>query len=125
MSRGQIHHEAVEQRLRGALEARANAVDLENLRPGVPPTESRRSLLPSRRTVVVLFGLAAAVATAVFAVTERDANTPVGPARPPSVSPSPSLSPHPSPPPSAIKTASAVGVTTQEAPVPASTARPR
>ncbi|MEH0423092.1 hypothetical protein [Streptomyces sp. B21-083] len=123
MSRGQIHHEAIEQRLRGALEARANAVNLENLRPGVPPTESRRFLLPSRRTVVVLFGLAAAVATAVFAVTDRDANTPVGPAGPPSVSPSPSLSPHPSPSPSAIGTASAAGVTTRD--VPASTARRR
>jgi hypothetical protein len=73
----------------------------------------------------VLFGLAAAVATAVFAVTERDANTPVGPAGPPSVSPSPSLSPHPSASPSAIKAASPAGVTTQEALVSASTAGPR
>ncbi|MEU5346893.1 MULTISPECIES: hypothetical protein [unclassified Streptomyces] len=115
MSRGQLHDEAVEQRLRDALEARANSVDLESLRPGVPPTKSSRSFLPSRRTVVVLLGLAAAVASVLLAVHERDSNTPVRPADTPSISPSPSTR-QPGPTPSAVVSPAPGAVTTSNTP---------
>ncbi|WP_455357012.1 hypothetical protein [Streptomyces sp. SYSU K217416] len=96
MSRSQIHHEPIEQRLRDALEVRAYAVDLNDLRPADPPTRPGRSVRPGRRTAAVLFGLAAAVASILLAFTERHPDTPVSPAVPPSLSPSPSPPP-PSP----------------------------
>ena len=52
--------EAVEQRLRSALDARSRTVDLGDLRPAAPPTTIARSHVPLRRTLGVDFGLAAA-----------------------------------------------------------------
>ncbi len=90
MSRSQI-----ERRLSDALQARADSVGLDDLRPAVPPTEAGRSFLPTRRTAVVLFGLAAAIASIVLVLTQRHPTTPVNPADNPSTSrsSSPSTSP--------------------------------
>ena len=51
-------HEAVEQRLRAALEARSRTIDLGDLRPAEPPTMLARSHAPLRLTLAVVFGLA-------------------------------------------------------------------
>lgn len=84
--------DSVEQRLRDALRARADSVDLSALRPAVPPTARARFRLtvvrPVRRTALTLLVVAAAVVGVLFAVTHLDHRTPVGPARPPTVSPS-------------------------------------
>ncbi|MEV0909084.1 hypothetical protein [Streptomyces hokutonensis] len=84
--------DSVEQRLRDALRARADSVDLSALRPAVPPTARPRfrltALRPVRRTALALLVVAAAVVGILFAATHLDHRTPVGPARPPSVSPS-------------------------------------
>ena len=102
MSRGRTGHEMVEQRLRHALEARAYSVGPNDLRPAAPPTAPARSALRVRRTVVVLFGLAAALACVILALTQRHPTTPAPPTRAPTISPvptptsSPSTSPFPS-----------------------------
>jgi hypothetical protein len=98
MSRSLNHHEAIEQRLRDALEAQANSTGLEHLRPAALPTRPRWSLLPSRRTVIVLFGLAAAAACALLAITYSNSESPIRPAGTPSHSPSPSTYPAPASP---------------------------
>jgi hypothetical protein len=90
MSRSQIRHEPIEQRLRDALEARANAVDLHDLRPAALPTAPGWSILPAPRTIVALFGLAAAVAAVLLVLAVRHPDTSVHPARTPSTSRSPS-----------------------------------
>ncbi|MGX9889201.1 hypothetical protein [Streptomyces sp. NPDC002276] len=84
---------SVEQRLRAALRARADSVDFSALRPAVPPTARARfrltALRPVRRTALALLVVAAAVVGVLFAVAYPDHRAPVGPARPPTVSPSP------------------------------------
>jgi hypothetical protein len=99
MTRPQLHHEPIEQRLRDALEARAHTVGPGDLRPAASPIRTGRPLLPARRTVVVLFGLAAAVASLLLVLAERHPTTSVNPADTPSISrsPSPSSSASPSP----------------------------
>jgi hypothetical protein len=89
MGRGEIRHEALEQRLRDALEARAGTVGSGHLRPAVLPAMPRRPLLAARRAVIVLFGLAAAAALVLLFLTDSAPDAPVRPAdRPtPSVSP--------------------------------------
>ncbi|MDT0570502.1 hypothetical protein RM704_24055 [Streptomyces sp. DSM 3412] len=98
MSRSQIQHAEVEQRLREALGARADSVESPHLRPAALPTRSRRSFLPPRRAVIVLFGLVAAAACALLAVTDSDSDSPVRPADIPSHSVSPSTSQAPASP---------------------------
>lgn len=90
MRRSRLHHAEIEQRLRDALEARANSADLAHLRPASLPTRSRWSFLPPRRMVIVLFGLAVAVTCALLAVTDSNSDSPVPPADTPSHSVSPS-----------------------------------
>ncbi|MBT3154947.1 hypothetical protein HTV45_29435 [Streptomyces sp. CHD11] len=90
--RSQDHHEAYEQRLRDALEARAGSVDWEHLRPAGPPAGAGRSF-PVRRTVIGLVGLAAAAACVLFVVEKDDPGRPAGPADRPSRTPSPSVTP--------------------------------
>lgn len=112
MSGRLILHEPLEQRLRDALEFRASAVGLDDLRPGAPPTRPGRSVLPGRRTVAVLFALATAVASIVFVFAERNPETPVSPATPPSLSPTPTTTPTSSrrpPPPSGASPATSFG----------------
>jgi hypothetical protein len=98
MRRSQLHHAEIEQRLRDALEAQANSADLQHLRPAALPTRSRRSLLPPRRIVIVLSGLAAVAACALLAVTDSNSDSPVRPADTPSHSVSPSTSQAPASP---------------------------
>ncbi|MFJ6894198.1 hypothetical protein [Streptomyces hokutonensis] len=85
--------DSVEQRLRDALRARADSVDVSALRPAVPPTARARfrvtALGPVRRAAVAVLVVAAVVVGILFAATHLDHRTPVGPARPPSVSPAP------------------------------------
>ena len=104
MSRERTDHEPVEQRLRDALEARAYSIGLNDLRPAAPPTVPARSALRVRRTVVVLFGLAAALACVILALTQRHPTTPAPPARTPTISPTPTRTSSPSP----LQSASAV-----------------
>ncbi|MDV9174478.1 hypothetical protein R6V09_30770 [Streptomyces sp. W16] len=84
--------DSVEQRLRDALRARADSVDLSALRPAVPPTARARFRLtvvrPVRRTALALLVVAAAVVGVLFAATYLDQKAPVRPAGVPSVSPS-------------------------------------
>ncbi|GAP46007.1 levansucrase [Streptomyces azureus] len=121
MSRGEIRHEALEQRLRDALEARANSAGLEHLRPAALPTVTRRPLLPPRRAVIVLFGLAAAAAFALLFLTNSTPDRPVGPAVRPTRSVSPPASQVPASP--ATPSPSHRGAAaTEEGPDPASTA---
>ncbi len=89
MSRGQIRHEAIEQRLRDALEARADSVDVKDLRPDALPARPRWSFLPSRRTVTVLLGLAAAAACVLLFVRYGMSDSLGHPADTPSHAPSP------------------------------------
>ncbi|MEU6551951.1 hypothetical protein ABZ915_16965 [Streptomyces sp. NPDC046915] len=97
MSRGHADHEAIEQRLRDALSVRADSVELRHLRPPALPAVPSRSLLPSRPTVMVLLGLAAAALCVLLAVMEGGSGTPVQPSDTPSFSPTPSTSPYPAP----------------------------
>ncbi|WP_043662737.1 hypothetical protein [Streptomyces xylophagus] len=84
----------LEQRLRDALRARADSVDLPALRPAVPPTGQVRFRLPVvhpvRRTALALLVLAAAVIGVLF-VAHQGREAPVRPANIPSVSPSPDV----------------------------------
>jgi hypothetical protein len=86
MSRSQLSHEPIERRLRDALEARANAVDLHDLRPAALPTGPGRPLLTTPRTIVALLGLAAAIAAVLLVLTARHPGVPVNPTRTPSIS---------------------------------------
>jgi ferric-dicitrate binding protein FerR (iron transport regulator) len=61
-------HEAVEQRLRAALDARSRTVDPGDLRPAAPPTAIARSHVPLRRVLAVVLGLAAAALCAALIV---------------------------------------------------------
>lgn len=97
MSRGRTGHGPVEQRLRDALEARACSIGPNDLRPAAPPTVPARSALRVRRTVVVLFGLAAALACVILALTQRHPTTPAPPTRAPTISPVPTPTPTSSP----------------------------
>lgn len=105
MSRGRIRHEAIEQRLRDALQARANSADWKHLRPAALSTRPRRLFLPSRRTVIVLSGLAAAAACALLllAVTTGASDRPAPPADTPSHSVSPPTSQAPASPATSTK----------------------
>ncbi|MFF7949484.1 hypothetical protein [Streptomyces griseorubiginosus] len=87
MSRGQIRHDAIEQRLRDALEARADSVDVKDLRPAALPARRSWSFLPSRRTVTVLLGLAAAAACVLLFVRYGISDGPAHPAGTPSHAP--------------------------------------
>ena len=85
----------LEERLRNALRARADAVDLHALRPATPPTSRPRllrlpALHPVRRTAVALLVVAAAVIGVLFLAIHEVRQPPVGPANRPSVSPTPS-----------------------------------
>jgi len=91
MSRGRTRHEAIEQRLRDALQARANSADWEHLRAAALPTRPRRLLRSSRRTVLVWSGLAAAAACALLLLVLTTGASD-GPA-PPAVSPPTSQAP--------------------------------
>jgi hypothetical protein len=119
MSRGRTDHEPVEQRLRDALEARAYSIGLNDLRPAAPPTVPARSALRVRRTVVVLFGLAAALACVILALTQRHPTTPP-PARAPTISPTPTPTSSPSPLPSA--SAALPGAVGAHSPLPSASA---
>jgi len=122
MSGGRIRHEAIEDRLREALAARAHTVEPGHLRPARPPATPTRWRLPLRRTAIVLLGLAAAVAFALFTVTNDSPDSPVRPAVTPSHSASPSPSPAPASP--ARSVPPPTGTSSGEAPDPASPAVP-
>ncbi|MFD4559248.1 hypothetical protein ACFWP5_33845 [Streptomyces sp. NPDC058469] len=84
----------LEQRLRDALRARADAVDLHALRPAAPPTGQARlfrlpAIRPVRRSALALLVVAAAVIGVLFVALHEVRETPVGPANRPSVSPTP------------------------------------
>ena len=82
----------LEERLRNALRARADSVDLYALRPATPPTSRPRlpAVHPVRRTAVALLVVAAAVVGVLFLALHEVREPPVGPANRPSVSPTPS-----------------------------------
>jgi hypothetical protein len=85
----------LEERLRNALRARADSVDLHALRPAAPPASQARlfrlpALHPVRRTAVALLVVAAAVIGVLFMAIHEVRNPPAGPANRPSVSPTPS-----------------------------------
>jgi len=84
----------LEERLRNALRARADSVDLHALRPAAPPTGRPRlfrlpALHPVRRTAVALLVVAAAVIGVLFVAMHEVREQPVRPANRPSVSPTP------------------------------------
>ncbi|MFJ6392512.1 hypothetical protein ACIQJT_33485 [Streptomyces sp. NPDC091972] len=120
MSGSQIDHEAIEDRLREALTARAHTIDLGRLRPARLPAGSTRWRPPLRRTAVALLGLAAVAACAVFAVTNDSSDSPVRPAVTPPHSVSPSTFPAPASP--AGSAPPPPGTTSGDAPDPASPA---
>ncbi|MER8057737.1 MULTISPECIES: hypothetical protein [unclassified Streptomyces] len=75
--------EPVEERLRAALAARANAVGPSDLRPRRPPTDALGVRRPSLRgTVVGLLALAAVAALVLFALHDGGSR-PAPPAHPP------------------------------------------
>lgn len=85
----------LEERLRNALRARADSVDLYALRPATSPTSRPRlfrlpALHPVRRTAVALLVVAAAVIGVLFLAIHEVREPPVGPAKRPAVSPTPS-----------------------------------
>ncbi|OUD05083.1 hypothetical protein CA983_00765 [Streptomyces swartbergensis] len=121
MSLGEIRHETLEQRLRDALEARANTAGPEHLRPAVLPTVPRRPLLPPRRAVIVLLGLAAAAAFALLFLTNSTPDSPVRPADRPTHSVNPPASQLPASP-AATPLPPPRGAAPEEGPDPASTA---
>ena len=92
-----LHSDPLEQRLRDALRARTDSVDLYDLRLAAPPSGRARFRLPvtrrGRRTVLALFVLAAAVAGVLFVAARWERETPVRPANVPSVSPNPEPTP--------------------------------
>jgi hypothetical protein len=90
------HQEAVEQRLRAALDARSRTVDLGDLRPAAPPTTIARSRVPLRRVLAVVLGLAAA-ALCVALVVAALPRTPTVPVHIPPASRLPSSTGTPSP----------------------------
>jgi hypothetical protein len=84
----------LEERLRNALRARADSVDLRALRPATPPTSRPRlfrlpALHPVRRTAVAWLVVAAALIGVLFVAVHEVRETPAGPANRPSVSPTP------------------------------------
>lgn len=84
----------LEERLRNALRARADSVDLHALRPSAPPTGRPRlfrlpALHPVRRSAVALLVVAAAVIGVLFVAIHEVREPPVRPANRPSVSPTP------------------------------------
>lgn len=105
MSSGRTHREAIEQRLRDALQARANSADWEHLRPAAPPIRPRRLFSASRRTVLVWSGLAAAAACALLllVLTTGASDGPAPPAATPSHSVSPPTSQAPASPATSAK----------------------
>ncbi|MEU9893280.1 hypothetical protein ACIBCS_12060 [Streptomyces phaeochromogenes] len=94
-----LHPDPLEQRLHDALRARADSVDLPDLRPAAPPTRHARFRLPAvrpvtrpvRRSVLALLMLAAVVAGLLFVAARWERETPVRPANVPSVSPTPDV----------------------------------
>ena len=92
-----LHPDPLEQRLQDALRARADSVDLPDLRPAAPPTRHARFRLPAvrpfvrpvRRSVLALLMLAAVVAGLLFVAARWERETPVRPSNVPSVSPTP------------------------------------
>lgn len=98
MSDSRIRHEAIEQRLREALAARADTVEAGHLRPARLPTTPRLRHPPLRRTAVVLLGLAAVIACVLFAVANRTSHNPVPPAGTPPHSVNPPATPAPASP---------------------------
>lgn len=85
----------LEERLRNALRARADSVDVHALRPPAPPTRQARlfrlpALHPVRRTAVALLVVAAAVIGVLFVALHEVREPPVRPANRPSMSPTPS-----------------------------------
>lgn len=120
MSPSQIPHEAIEQRLREALTARAATVEAGHLRPARLPTEPRRWPLPLRRTAVALLGLAAVAACVLFAVRNDTSDRPAPPAGTPPHSVNPPTTPAPASP--AEPVTPPEGARTREAPDPASPA---
>ncbi|MEV6174842.1 hypothetical protein AB0L99_42365 [Streptomyces sp. NPDC051954] len=82
----------LEQRLRDALRARTDSVELSDLRPAVPPARQVRFRLsvsrPVRRTVALL-ALAAVVAAVLLVSARWERQSPTIPADTPSVSPTP------------------------------------
>jgi hypothetical protein len=86
----------LEQRLRDALRARTDSVDLSDLRPAAPPSRHARFRLPVSRPVrrtVLLLVLAAVVVGALFVSAHWERPTPVKPANTPSAPPTPSPAP--------------------------------
>jgi len=84
----------LEERLRNALRARADSVDVHALRAPAPPTGQARlfrlpALHPVRRTAVALLVVAAAVIGVLFVAMHEVREPPVRPANRPSVSPAP------------------------------------
>ncbi|WP_053846517.1 hypothetical protein [Streptomyces sp. NRRL B-24085] len=122
MSGNQIDHDSIEDRLREALAARADTVELGHLRPARLPATPPRWRLPLRRTAIVLLGVAAAAACALFAVTNGSSDRPVRPGVTPPHSVSPSTSPAPASPAKSVPPPP--GTTSGEAPDPASPAIP-
>lgn len=85
----------LEERLRNALRARADSVDVHALRPPAPPTGQARlfrlpAIHPVRRTAVALLVVAAAVIGVLFVALHEVREPPVRPANRPSMSPTPS-----------------------------------
>ncbi|MFH7340113.1 hypothetical protein [Streptomyces sp. KHY 26] len=108
-----MNHSPVEERLRAALSARADAVGPADLRPLRPPTAAPRThRLPTRGTLAALLALAA-VAALVFLTVHGTRTRPAEPAR----SPAPTVdapSPHagsatPTPLPTAVPSSPAPG----------------
>lgn len=92
---GGLPPDHLELRLRAALRARADSVDLPALRPAVPPTGQARFRLPVvhpvRRTALALLVVAAAVIGVLFVAAHQGREAPVRPANIPSVSPTPDV----------------------------------
>ncbi|MGW3265814.1 hypothetical protein [Streptomyces sp. NPDC001056] len=90
-----MNHSPVEERLRAALSARADAVGPADLRPRHPPTAAPRALRPSPRGTLAGLLALAAVAALLFLTVHGTRAHPAEPAR----SPAPTVStpsPHPS-----------------------------
>ncbi|TQK50727.1 hypothetical protein FBY35_1072 [Streptomyces sp. SLBN-118] len=108
----------LERRLRAALQARANAVDLHDLRPASPPLGSAAVRGLVRRAFLALFGLAAAAACVLLLMRQQETPTPVKPSQTPSVShlpnptspPAPAPAPGPDPPPEIPNTTGTKGI---------------
>ncbi|MEV2215109.1 hypothetical protein AB0H86_27365 [Streptomyces sp. NPDC050997] len=88
--------ESVELRLEAALRARADSVGLADLRPAHPPSGPSVARVTPARAALALLALAA-VAVCVLLLAQREADTPIRPAGPPTVTPSPTQTRSPSP----------------------------